>query len=283
MLARGFAMISRLSRFAVCFLTFFALSAPAPAASILSRDNRFTVSYGVYGGGFQALAIDVAFDFDKVDYTVAMNAKPYGVLGSLLPWAGLYQTKGIVQKGVLQPVEHDRISAWRDDKSHVIMSYKNGVLTKLEEIENEKGKESKKNLPLDKSYHKGTVDLVTGVIDMLIRATDKNNCTYARDMYDGRRRFRMTFKDQGMQTITPSAVNIFSGKAHLCRMELVPLKGFTGKPRGYYRIQEEARTKGELPVVWLGQAWKNGPLIPVRMMVKSEYGTVLMHLKKIKR
>lgn len=272
-------------RFFVISLTLgIALTASARAASILDQKNRFSVTYGIYGGGFQALNIDITYDLNKTDYDARMNAKPYGVLGKLLPWAGKYETKGIIKNATLIPIEHDRISAWRDDKSHVIMSYKNGQFSQLKEISDEKGKNSSRIVPVEQDLSQDTVDLVTAVTDMLVRSTDKNDCTYSKEVFDGRRRFRMTFKDEGTQNLVKSAVNIFGGTAHVCRMELVPLKGFKGKPRGYYRIQEDARKNGgELPVIWLGQAWKNGPMIPVRMMVKSEYGTVLMHLKAIDR
>lgn len=255
----------------------------AQAASVLDQNNNFDVTYGIYGGGFQALTIDIAFEFDKTHYMNEMNAKPYGALGHLLPWAGKYKTIGVVKKNTLIPVQHDRTSAWRDDKSRLILSYKNGVLTRKEEIEDETGKAVKKVLPVEKEMHQGTIDIVTAILDMLVKASDKKNCSYTQDVFDGKRRFRMTFKDEGTQNIGASAINIFKGPARLCRMELIPLKGFSGKPRGFYRIQEEARAKGDLPVVWLGQAWKDGPMIPVRMMIKSEYGTVLMHLQKIKR
>jgi len=269
--------------FFTCLLTVTAASLPAASASVLDQRNDFQLTYGIYGGGFQALNIDIDFEFDKTHYKADMRAKPFGVLGHLLPWAGHYMTSGTVKKGVLTPSEHDRISAWRDDQSHLTMTYKNGVLTELKEIEDEKGKPVSEIVPVPKDMHENTIDLVTSVLDMLVKTSDKNNCTYAQEVYDGRRRFRMTFKDEGVTTIAPSAVNIFSGEAHLCRMELIPLKGFTGKPRGYYRIQEDARKKGELPVVWLGRAWASGPMVPVRMMVKSDYGTVLMHLKAVKR
>lgn len=269
----------------VCFAPFADAATTAPVAqSVLDQRNHFTASYGIYGGGFQALAIQIDYDFDKTHYSADMRAKPYGVLGRLLPWAGDYATKGVVKKGVLIPQQHDRISAWRDDKSHLVMTYKDGALDQLKEINDEKGKNTSQIITVPKDMSEDTVDLVTAVTDMLVQSTDKNDCSYAKEIYDGRRRFRMTFKDEGTQKLTKSAVNIFTGTAHLCRMELIPLKGFKGKPRGYYRIQEDARTNGgELPVVWLGRAWDGGPMIPVRMMVKSEYGTVLMHLQKIER
>lgn len=256
----------------------------ALAASVLDQHNDFVATYGVYGGGIQALAIDVGFDFNKTTYVARMDAKPYGALGKLLPWAGHYVTDGVVKKGALIPGKHDRTSAWRDDKSRMFMSYNvNGVLTKMEQFEDESGQSSHKELPLDAALHKGTLDLPTAITDMLVTATDKKTCNYAHDVFDGKRRFALTFKDEGTVKIPPSNVNIFSGAAYVCRMELVPQKGFTGKPRGFYRIQEAARKKGELPVVWLGRAWNGGPIIPVRMMIKSEFGTVLVHLKNIRK
>lgn len=246
--------------------------------------GRYVLEYGVYGGGFQALDIDVVIDMEKNNYDARMNAKPYGVLGKLLPWAGLYETEGTIKKGALVPDHHDKTSAWRDDRDRLVMTYKNGALIKAEKIVNEGKNKKTEILQPPPAYHTNTVDLVTNILAMLRESSFKDRCDFAQDVFDGKRRFRMTFKDKGVTTLQKSALNAFEGKARICAIELIPQEGFAGKkPRGFYKIQEDARKQGTLPIVWLGRFWKGGPLVPVRMLVKSEYGTVIVHLQNAKR
>ena len=43
-------------------------------------------------------------------------------------------------------------------------------------------------------------------------------------------------------------------------------------------IQEQGRERGTMPTVWLGKIAKNAPAIPVKIRVKTAYGTLFMHL-----
>lgn len=54
------------------------------------------------------------------------------------------------------------------------------------------------------------------------------------------------------------------------------------KPRGWLSIQEQGRQKGALPTIWLGQMGADKTYIPVKIRVKTDYGTLFMHLTSYK-
>ena len=262
---------------------FFLLMLAIPAtASVLDKPRDFTLTYGVYGGGFQALTIDLHFKFSPTTYRVTMDAKPYGVLGHLLPWAGQYDTQGVVRKNVLTPQHHEKRSGWRDDHSHLTMTYdRTGRLIKQMQEETSGKKTKMTEIPVASEMSKDAVDITTGIVRMMVAANDHDTCTHESMIYDGKRRFRMVFKDKGREKLADSKINIARGTARRCQLELVPVLGFKGTARGDYMIQEQARALGALPLVWVAPLWQGGPAVPVRMLVKSDFGSVFIHVQKV--
>jgi hypothetical protein len=272
-----------MTRLIFTLIVFF--SYPALAySSVLNQQHDFTLQYGVYGGGFQALSISIHFEFTGKTYCTTMNAKPYGVLGHLLPWAGWYTTTGHIRNKTLIPQSHEKQSAWRDDKSHLRVTYDAmGKLIRQERDERENGKTHTSVEKIDPTFHKDTIDILTSVLNMLAKGSDLNNCNNRDSVYDGKRRFDMVFTDKGTDTLQKTKYNIAQGTVRKCQLELKPLAGFTGKPRGFYKIQEQGRALGQLPLVWIAPMWQNGPMAPVKLMLKSDYGAVFVHVQGVKR
>jgi Protein of unknown function (DUF3108) len=252
----------------------------AKAAALLGSTDKFTVSYAMYAGGFRALDMSLGFDFTPKTYNILMTAKPYGVIGRFLPWAGQHSTKGTISGTSLLPVHHEKISRWGEDNDQAFFDYTKGQLTSLKKTEIENGKMTTyTDLPAPEFY-KDATDILTGAAQILATVNTGSPCTGKPTIFDGKRRYSLKFTDKGTEALVNSKYNMFKGTAHICEVEMIPLLGYKDKPRGYYKVQEEARAKGQLPRVWLGQLWKDGPYLPVKMMVKSEYGAVLLHAQK---
>lgn len=43
-------------------------------------------------------------------------------------------------------------------------------------------------------------------------------------------------------------------------------------------IQEQSRENGSLPTVWMAKMTEDAPAVPVKIRVKTDYGTLFMHL-----
>ena len=258
------------------FLLFTGIS--PVSANQTALDDRF--AYGLYAGGIRALDIELGFHLHPDRYDIAMKAKPYGLLGGLLPWAGHYTTTGKHQASKLIPQSHLKVSQWRDDKDTDKFTYENGVLVSLKRTDTEKKPLKEENVPLDKTLHQGSVDLLTATLYPLMQMNDGKACDAAIDVFDGKRRFVLKFTKKGTETLVASKYNMFSGKTVICQVEMIPVAGFKGKKRGYYKLQEEGRAQGQLPKIWMGRAGKNGAYVPVKIMMKSEYGAVLVHVEK---
>jgi hypothetical protein len=232
--------MNRLARIALLSLLFcFFVCPPAHA-------QRLVLDYGVWAGGFQALDVALDITVNKNAYQATMTARPTGFLGKLLPWAGDYHTEGVVRNGVLIPTFHERMSAWRDDRSYLRIFFSKGRVSRVDEIETVAGKKQTVPRPQPPGMTDGTVDIMTAIVGMQLQATEKGNCNYQAVAFDGKRRFRIGFKDLGVETLPVSQRNVFSNvPARACELELTALMGFSGRPRGYYKIQQEARALGQ--------------------------------------
>ncbi len=276
------SLLSHLSSFGAVFCICCLSLAP-----IHARAEAFTLHYAMYAGGFQAMSLAIDFDFTNnkstSSYAVKMNAQPYGLLGHILPWAGEYKTNGIFEKNLAYPVSHTTISRWREDHDSYFMTFRHKEFVSGHKIEKEDGTTKETKITVDPSFYTGAVDIVTASIRAMQHLQDANDCTSSSFVFDGKRRFQLKFSALGKEQLTKSRYNMFNGSTSLCQVEMIPLLGYKNKPTGYYKIQEAARARGQLPRVWFGAAWSNGRPVPVKMLLKSEYGAVFVHLEKITR
>lgn len=259
-------------------------SAQAETPVKTRQTDSFRLHYAMYAGGFQAMTMTMDFTFSAANatpsYQASLHAKPYGVLGHFLPWAGEYSVTGITTNNLFYPLSHTKISQWRDDQDRYVMTYRNHNMISLQKTEIDNGKTTTDNAMPDASFYSGTVDIMTAAIRVMERLDQGQDCTTSSDVFDGKRRFRLGFTPQGTEQLTASRYNMFNGTATVCDVEMFPLKGYKKKPTGYYKIQEAARKRGHLPRVWFGTIGTNKNVVPVKMLVRSEYGAVLVHLQK---
>ena len=127
-----------------------------------------------------------------------------------------------------------------------------------------------------------TIDMLAASMNVMAQAKTSKKCEGTSEVFDGKRRFKLIFKDVGNETLIKTRYNIFDGNTAKCTVEIEPISGkWHEKPRGWLSIQEQGRQKGSLPTVWFGQVKANGLYVPVKVRVKTDYGTLFMHLKAV--
>ncbi len=210
-------------------------------------------------------------------YHLQLDAHTRGFLGRIVPWEGTFQTKGWRLRDGERPEQHKSIATFRNDEDIKRYHYgRDGSFRKLEIVENGK---SKPQNDLEKELVQGTTDVLTATLNILNNVAYNNSCEGSAEVFDGKRRFELVFREKGTETLKSNRYNIFDGDAIECEVEVVPVAGaWHSRPRGWASIQEQGREKGSLPTVWLAQMDDKGPAIPVKMRVKTDYGVLFMHL-----
>lgn len=236
--------------------------------------------YEVYAGGIHAVqaTLDIQFAEDG-DYEIILSAKTRGLLGKLAPWNGVFKTTGIRKNdGRFQPLMHSSIATWRDEEESKLYQYNvDGSFAGLTITEFEK--EPRTETP-DAGLTDQSVDILTSTLDMLVNIASGQSCAGRYEVFDGKRRFAKTFQpDEEEHFLNASKYNIYGGQAYECTVEVEPLAGaWHQKPRGWMSIQEQGREKGTMPTIWVGMPEAGALPVPVKILVKTNYGTLFMHL-----
>jgi hypothetical protein len=260
----------------LAFILSAAISGPAKAEK---PGGLQTMIYEVYAGGIHAVQARLDLDFRAKDrYDMKMSAKTRGFLASLAPWEGVFESHGwIVGDGDFRPEMHKSADIWRGEAEVKEYKYtRDRKFLGLNITEHEK-KPNRRKVPDELTQ--GTTDAFTAALVAMQAVSDGHECSGTSEVFDGKRRFRLVFNPEGTEQLQASKYNIYEGIASACTVEVVPVAGeWHDKPRGWMSIQEQGRARGTMPTIWLADMGKNGPAVPVKIRVKTDYGTLFMHL-----
>lgn len=243
--------------------------------------DKQAIRYDVYAGGIHALQADLNVDQSKKDrYSLSLKAKTFGLLGKLAPWEGVFESNGWAAK-TPQPELHQSTAIWRGEKEVKKYKYnKNGTFAGYSILDNENDGTAKN---VDKELVDGTSDVLSATLNTMQALAAGNKCEGSTDVFDGKRRFTLTFREKKRVELTASRWNVYEGPAIECAVEVKPGAGkWHEKPRGWLSIQEQGREKGTMPTVWFAQMAEGQAAIPVKVRVKTNYGTLFMHMTEYK-
>ena len=262
--------------FSLVFVLVLVVSAPATAAT---GDRVQEMTYEVYAGGINAVSAEIDMSMTgKNRYSLVLSAFTKGFLGALAPWKGTFETHGWLKKeGLDQPELHRSTATWRDEEEIKEYSFdQKGNFTgySIRDPEND----GAKRVP-DPELVQGTTDILTAMLQVMKMVGKGESCEGANEIFDGKRRYKMVFRFEKEEKMIASRYNVYEGPSQRCQVEVQPVAGpWHSKPRGWMSIQEQGRQHGSLPTVWFAKLQENGPAVPVKIMVKSEYGAMFMHL-----
>lgn len=214
----------------------------------------------------------------KGQYSIFFSAQTRGLLGSLVPWEGTFESKGTAYKdGRRLPHFHESIASWQGEREVKTYNYdKKGQFKDITTLY--KHKKPKTKVP-DKALTEGTTDALTATILVMEHVSDGGNCEGTSEVFDGKRRYKLIFRHTQFVMLESTRYNAYSGPAVECTVEVEPIAGrWHEKPRGWLSIQEQGRERGLMPTVWLAQVVENAVVVPVRVRVKTAYGTMFMHM-----
>lgn len=277
----------RLRAFGLRALTALALVSPSASAQAQQAKSPDVqrMKYEVYASGVDAVSAEMQIDLrEKNYYRMIFGAATQGFLASMVPWEGTFESKGwMMQGGKRQPEMHESIASWKKEREVKTYRYgKDGSFIDL--MTSYTTKKPKKETP-DKKLTDQTTDVLSATLVMMEELARGKKCDGYSEIYDGKRRYGMAFQHQRYVMIKPTRYNAYSGPAVECVVEVTPRGGeWHKKPRGWLSIQEQGRERGTMPTVWFAMIGENNNIaVPVRVRVKTAYGTLFMHLTYFER
>lgn len=258
---------------------FFAFSSAQAAGTTPTDDMR--LSYDLYAGGLHALNATMDMSIKDDSYIIDVEAEVRGFMRHILPWKGSLISKGKKEPGgrAFVPQTHERISAWPDEVKRTILEYDNeGQLLVSRAVIVEDDKVTKYPNDMDKNAARDAVDLLTATMHMMVTSDESKVCNQSIPVYDGKRRYDLVLKKKGTEQLKTSRYNNFQGKAIRCSFELDMKSAEDRKKNHFFKAQEKSKAQGREPTVWLGKIRPHGLYVPVKALIKSDYGSLMIHL-----
>jgi len=126
-----------------------------------------------------------------------------------------------------------------------------------------------------------TTDVMTAALEMMQALPTSGKCEGESEIFDGKRRYKLIFVDEGKAELKKSRYNIYHGPATKCIVKVEPMGGkWHKKPRGWMSIQEQGKENGKMPTIWMANLSEDNPAVPVKIMVRTDYGALVMHMTK---
>lgn len=258
-----------------------AIAAQAEAGKAAIKPGIQTMDYDVYAGGFHVVSAQLVVDTaKKTNYFIRLNANTHGMLARLAPWDGYFESKGWydVKTGMPRPEVHKSSSVFRGESEVKEYKYKKDgsfVEYRLTDPEHD----GKSPEVVDPALTQGTTDAFSAALSVMAKVARDGKCEGQDEVFDGKRRFTQIFAHQGTVDLKANEYNVYAGPAVECTIEVKQGAGqWHEKPRGWMSIQEQGRERGKIPTIWFANVAEGQPAVPVKIRVKTEYGTLFMHL-----
>ncbi len=258
-----------------------AKAVPQKADGSLSR-HATVLAYDVYAGGIHALNAALTLERTTTRYDITLVSATQGFLRKIANWSGRYVSKGRISNDKTYPLSHEASSSWKGSTEKKIFKY-NGKGKFLSYKVSEEGKDTTPT-SVDVSLATGTTDTLSSTLRLMVALPQSRVCSGDELIFDGDRNFQLTYSGKETEILKKSDYNIYDGQAIVCKVEVKPKNGkWHKKPRGWLSIQEQGRNLGDLPTIWFGKINGQDDLyVPVKIRVKTDYGTLFMHLTSMK-
>lgn len=247
-----------------------AVAAPAIAAPV-------KLDYMIYAAGLQALSATITYDSASDRYSLDVDGKTAGTIGTVFPWVTHLVSNGKISGGEVHPLRHLVESRFKEQPRSTLLEYdgKGGfVARKVTPPPSEDDAEE-----VAPELTQNTVDLLSAVVGALLRTDQTGSCAGRNSVYDGRRRFEVEFKSGGTTQMEASSYNSYAGPAQRCDIRVEPGPGFWRKNQKKWFTQKD----GSLPpvTVWSAPGGPDKRQVPVKIESVSPFGAVVVQLTKL--
>lgn len=223
------------------FLSIFSTSAQA-----FTVEHDFTVILGPFNASETKFTYALLPDSYRVNSTV----KTAGMFDALYPFKANYYTTGKIVKNNLETTSYHYDSKSRFSKRSKELIYDDNG-NPIYRISSKNDKQKKVSIDQDIS-NKDTTDLQTVFAELARQYNKVKFCDSRLQVFDGKRRFDVIFKDEGMEDLLPNEYSKLGGKAAKCSMYIDKL-GAKGddllweltqdRPIYFWLLEDEATQK----------------------------------------
>ncbi len=224
---------------AALFLLFFTTIARAKTV-----EHDFTAILGV----FNASDTKFTYALTPSDYAIRSEVKTAGLFDTLYPFKAVYSTTGNIKDKDFETTSYKYHSQSRFTKRTKELVY-NDKGEPIYRLSSKNDKKKKVEITPDIN-NKDTTDLQTVFAKLAKQYNELKFCDSRMEVFDGKRRFDVIFKDEGQDELPPHELSPFAGPAAKCSMYIDKLNSkdddlmweLTSKHPVYFWIMEDKET-----------------------------------------
>ena len=198
--------------------TLFSLLCLCREAGAFSVTHDFTV----FIGPFNASQTSFTYALSPDSYAVASKVKTFGLFDTLYPFEARYATTGHIKNGKLETTSYKYQSQSRFTKRKKELIY-NEQGVPVYRISSKNDKEKKVEITPDPKNNE-TTDLQTVFAELARQYNNVRFCDSKMEVFDGKRRFDVIFKDEGKEELPMLEGSPYWGLAVKCSMYIDKLK-----------------------------------------------------------
>ncbi len=239
------------------------------AAAGATEVQSVRASYEVYFGGFHVLNAEAEMNNGGEIYRISAEAETQGMLSWFVSWKGETESRGRLTGDKVSPQRHDNHGVSDRGERRVKLRYDNAGNIVQSMVLPEQDWTDRHPLPADAGDN--TLDPLSVIAGLGKLLQEGGPCDGSFAVFDGRRRYDLVVSDAGIAKLEPNTYSIFAGEARGCHVTYELLGGHR-VDRNKYAATARDRT------VWVARPAEGAPMIPVRLSIETDYGTVLGHL-----
>lgn len=248
------------------------MTAPPPAAA---SADRMSLYYEVYSGGFHVLnfELDLALAAERYDVVTRINSA--GMVGWLLSWRQVSESRGLLGPGSVAPEQHRSQSEFRGRRRSVEIDYEGG---KVDDVRvDPPPREDEGRDEVSPERRREAMDPISSILSAIRRISAGQGCGGRLPVFDGRRRYDLVLTERARPAGQPQLSGAASERIQ-CDFVYEPIAGHERRnadpeTRDRRRIQS-GRVFAE----------RNGALVvPVRVELDGDWGMTIAHLREIRR
>jgi hypothetical protein len=230
-------------------------------------EERVNLDYQIYFGGLNVIKVGIELGLGPNVYDVEARTETVGVTGFFAPWRSTATTRGEIEDGRLEPMQH-RVSAQSRGKVRTIaIDFVDGDISNLVLIPPART-DPRDEIPADR--RRGALDPASALLTLLHVMGEGKSCAGRFPVFDGRRRYDVVVVERGRETLAANNYSAFEGAAVRCDFHVEPLVVDAPEHKRRFRSGR----------AWFAEVFPGRPFVPVRLEVDGDYFQTLVHLSE---
>jgi len=228
-----------------------------------AQATTWTATYELHAAGLRALEAVFTFDVDGPGYRIEVQTRSRGLIGVFSSSNQRTTVEGTWQADQARPRRYRANGTFRGQPRIVSMDWRSDGQPVVSALEPTNAAETREDVPAN--LLPGTVDALTGIVQLSRIVADTGRCESRTRLYDARRLTEVAVRTAGIEPVPNDWGAGLQGQALRCVLETRLLGGLR---------QDQDQTRAREPTqttAWIARVNETAPPVPFRIELASRW------------